>query len=369
VVGGAGYYLRWLLFGGAKVPPPSLQARIQAGVLSPSTASDPAFQAEVERITKEAEARGDEGEKTLEAQWARIGDPNLIEMLIESDEDWEQRLAMIKPTAEARVFLDNARESRSMQRVARSLEIVVQLNGEAPKQMQIPHRNQFSDMEFDYRCIYLDAPRYWLKRRLDYRCEQMLEGGLIQEVAKLMTEGFNTTSPPYRAIGYRQMYDFISDLRHLSSNNVDQGTYEGDAMRRFDKALTEMQAATRSYAKRQNTWFKNEEIFLWYSINTPSLPPAMPRKFASSDKFQISENEMQRLEEWALRMCQLPHQAYWQKFNSPETIESQMSRKQRTERDLASYVPWRFHFDDHRAVGKLLYDIHTADYPVLARQE
>ena len=35
-------------------------------------------------------------------------------------------------------------------------------------------------LEYDIRCFYLDRPRISLYRRIDLRCEQMLQGGMLQ---------------------------------------------------------------------------------------------------------------------------------------------------------------------------------------------
>lgn len=55
-------------------------------------------------------------------------------------------------------------------------------------------------MEYDFRCFFLDAPRLWLNRQLDYRCELMLHEGLLEEVASLRAKGLATdTSACLRA--------------------------------------------------------------------------------------------------------------------------------------------------------------------------
>jgi tRNA A37 N6-isopentenylltransferase MiaA len=46
-----------------------------------------------------------------------------------------------------------------------------------------------SALQFDARCVLLTADRTWLNRVLDYRAEQMVEQGLLQETADLLMDG------------------------------------------------------------------------------------------------------------------------------------------------------------------------------------
>ena len=68
----------------------------------------------------------------------------------------------------------------------------------------------------------------------------MLDGGWIDEVSDLMASGVHGSVPGLDAVGYREI------VRHLA----------GDLDR--DELETAIVTATRRYAKRQETWFRNQ---------------------------------------------------------------------------------------------------------------
>jgi tRNA dimethylallyltransferase len=94
--------------------------------------------------------------------------------------------------------------------------------------------------------IGINSPRAALFSRLDERCRQMWDGGLIGEVAKILDSGIPESAKPFESIGYKQALDF-----HLGRS--------GEA-----EALEEMQRETRRYAKRQMTWFRREPEVCWF---------------------------------------------------------------------------------------------------------
>jgi len=80
--------------------------------------------------------------------------------------------------------------------------------------------------------------------RINRRCEQMIESGLVQE-AKKLAQKYSWELPSMSGIGYRQMRDYI----------------EGKMV--LDEALEWLKQDTRHYAKRQMTWFKRDERIHW----------------------------------------------------------------------------------------------------------
>lgn len=72
-------------------------------------------------------------------------------------------------------------------------------------------RSQTLSRKYDFRCFFLIAAREDLCRLIDRRCLQMVEGGLLEETAHLLAAGtLNPSSPPGRAIGYRQTIQYLS---------------------------------------------------------------------------------------------------------------------------------------------------------------
>ena len=61
-------------------------------------------------------------------------------------------------------------------RMLRVLEIL-KATGQPRSQLNL---DTSMPLEYDFRCFFLDRPRISLYRRIDLRCEQMLQGGLLQ---------------------------------------------------------------------------------------------------------------------------------------------------------------------------------------------
>jgi tRNA dimethylallyltransferase len=88
-------------------------------------------------------------------------------------------------------------------------------------------------------------PRDWLRARCDARFEAMLEQGAIEEVEALRARRLDPDLPAMRAIGVPEIIAWQDGL-------IDRETM-----------VTQAQAATRQYAKRQYTWFRNQPPADW----------------------------------------------------------------------------------------------------------
>jgi tRNA dimethylallyltransferase len=84
-----------------------------------------------------------------------------------------------------------------------------------------------------------------LYERLDRRCAQMFEGGLVEEVHSILARGFAPSCKPFESHGYKQALQLIH--RELSPRD----------------AVFYAQRNTRQYAKRQITWFRKEAGLVW----------------------------------------------------------------------------------------------------------
>jgi tRNA dimethylallyltransferase len=84
-----------------------------------------------------------------------------------------------------------------------------------------------------------------LYQRLDLRCAEMFDGGLVEEVRQILSLGFAPTVKPFESHGYKQAMQFI----------------QGELNRR--EAVFYAQRNTRQYAKRQITWFRRESGLVW----------------------------------------------------------------------------------------------------------
>jgi tRNA dimethylallyltransferase len=85
-------------------------------------------------------------------------------------------------------------------------------------------------------------PREWLFDRCDTRFDKMVEDGGIAEVTALLARRLNPALPVMRAIGVREIAAMI-EHREDAANHI-----------------TQAKIATRQYAKRQYTWFRNQPL-------------------------------------------------------------------------------------------------------------
>ncbi|MCL2204427.1 MAG: tRNA (adenosine(37)-N6)-dimethylallyltransferase MiaA [Defluviitaleaceae bacterium] len=99
------------------------------------------------------------------------------------------------------------------------------------QQREKKHRDIPRDTVF----VILDIPRDELYSRINKRTEEMLAAGLEREVAGLLEAGFSPNLPAMQGIGYKQIAQRATR----------------------PPILSQIQQATRNYAKRQITWFKH----------------------------------------------------------------------------------------------------------------
>ncbi|MGE5801606.1 MAG: tRNA (adenosine(37)-N6)-dimethylallyltransferase MiaA [Gemmatimonadota bacterium] len=88
--------------------------------------------------------------------------------------------------------------------------------------------------------IHLTMPRDVLHRRLAARVDHMLAAGLVDEVRRVLDRGVPSDAPGLDGIGYREVVAML------------KGSLPEPLLR--DAIL----ATTRQYAKRQDTWFRNQ---------------------------------------------------------------------------------------------------------------
>lgn len=196
VVGGTGFYIRALIYGPPSGPPsvPGIRQR-------------------------------------LEQEMKDLGAIALYERLKKLDPDYAIRIT-----------------SADRHKIVRGLEIisitglkVTEFTPSSPEQVAC----------YDFRCWFLYRPLPDLYARIERRCEEMLERGLLDEVKELEKWGLRENSSASQAIGYRQC------LEYLSSPQAENDWQE--CVHKFKKA-------SRHYARRQFTWFRKEPLFRWLNV-------------------------------------------------------------------------------------------------------
>ncbi|PHV13438.1 tRNA (adenosine(37)-N6)-dimethylallyltransferase MiaA [Chitinimonas sp. BJB300] len=152
------------------------------------------------------------------------------------------KLAQVDPVTAARLSPNDS------QRLGRALEIY-RISGKPMSQWLAEQTNE--SLPYDLlKLALLAADRAILHERIALRFEQMLAGGLIDEVAGLRENyPLQPDMPSMRCVGYRQAWQYLDgeiDLVKLR----DTGIY-----------------ATRQLAKRQITWLRGMEGNLTFDLN------------------------------------------------------------------------------------------------------
>lgn len=103
------------------------------------------------------------------------------------------------------------------------------------------------------RRLVLDVDRAALTRRIERRFDDMMASGALDEVRALVARGLDPNLPAMKAIG----------VPELSAALAGETTLED--------AVSRAKTATRRYAKRQATWFRNQLDSSWTKI-APDTP-------------------------------------------------------------------------------------------------
>ena len=154
--------------------------------------------------------------------------------------DAYQALRQEDPAAAARL------SANDKTRVARALE-VIRATGRPISDWHAARIGGIGD-QIRLHPMVLLPPRPWLYARCDRRFDAMLETGGLEEVAHLIARHLSPDLPVMRAIGVPEI----------------AGLIQGDLSR--DAARSAGQQATRNYAKRQFTWFRNQPPSAWPRI-------------------------------------------------------------------------------------------------------
>jgi tRNA dimethylallyltransferase len=140
-------------------------------------------------------------------------------------------LRALDPLAEARI------EAGDRQRLTRALA-VARATGRPLSAWQAETKPGLAPGT--WRAVVLAPPRETLYARIDARLVAMVRDGALEEAAALTARGLDPRLPAMKAVG----------LRELAAHAAGQVP--------LDAALAAAQQATRRYAKRQLTWFRNQ---------------------------------------------------------------------------------------------------------------
>ena len=189
----------------------------------------------------------------LEAEAATLGWPAL-----------HARLAEVDPVTAARLAPNDA------QRLQRALE-VFELTGKPLSQW---HAEQPPAESPPYRFLQLAlAPpeRAVLHGRIERRFDEMLEAGLVAEVARLKARpDLHAGLPAMKAVGYAQVWDYLEGACDAAEMRL-RGIY-----------------ATRQLAKRQHTWLRRFQEAAWYDGAQAGLAGMLLKKWQADSTLALT---------------------------------------------------------------------------------
>ncbi|WP_425500651.1 tRNA (adenosine(37)-N6)-dimethylallyltransferase MiaA [Phyllobacterium pellucidum] len=135
------------------------------------------------------------------------------------------------------------------QRIVRALE-VIDASGRSIVDWQKETGRPLIDPRTT-RKIVIDPDRAWLGERIAMRFQTMMTSGAIEEVSQLLALQLPNELPAMRAIGVKEIAEVI----------------EGRSS--AEEAANRAIVATRQYAKRQMTWFRNQLGDDWERLAYP----------------------------------------------------------------------------------------------------
>jgi len=95
-------------------------------------------------------------------------------------------------------------------------------------------------------------PRKVLHQRIEQRCDQMLENGLIAETKSILENGYSPGLQALQTVGYKQVIQYLN-------GEID-----------YEQMVKDFKTATRRYAKRQITWLRRWPFLHWLNCSENS---------------------------------------------------------------------------------------------------
>ena len=149
-----------------------------------------------------------------------------------------RELAQVDPKAAARI------DARNVRRVIRALEV------HKATGRPISYWQEKGPPPWQTLILGLTCPRQELYERIDARVDAMMQAGLVDEVRRLLTMGYESSLPSLSGIGYSQV------CRHLAGELS------------LATAVARIKTATHRLARQQYTWFRlNDERIRWIDVS------------------------------------------------------------------------------------------------------
>lgn len=158
-------------------------------------------------------------------------------------------------------------DGQNHQRIIRALDVWMQTG----KPFSSFHSNSSFEEPENYSVYALNWPRKMLHQRIEKRCDEMLEKGLVEETKSLLDEGYAENLQSLQTVGYRQVIQYL----------------KGEISR--EQMEKDFKTATRRYAKRQITWLRRWPFVTWLDADKES-----PEKLAGLIQEQVAADANNR---------------------------------------------------------------------------
>ncbi len=152
-----------------------------------------------------------------------------------------RRLSEIDPDAVEKIHPNDKR------RIIRALE-VYEISDQPISQIQATKTEPA-----DFQSVFwgLRWPREVIYRRIEERVDRMVDSGLVQEVKKLWDMGYGLQNNSLHSVGYKEIVD------HLDGRTT------------LQEAVHLIKQNTRRFAKKQLTWFRQDDRIQWIDVQEP----------------------------------------------------------------------------------------------------
>ncbi|CAM4383500.1 tRNA (adenosine(37)-N6)-dimethylallyltransferase MiaA [Paenibacillus macerans] len=145
------------------------------------------------------------------------------------------KLAAIDPRSAARLHPNDVR------RVIRAMEIHHLTGTTLSEQLD----KQIKESPYDLCVIGLTMDRQMLYNRIERRIDEMLRLGLVDEVRRLLRQGYSRELVSMQGLGYKEIAEHLEDGVPLP------------------EAVEKLKRDTRRFAKRQLSWFRHMKEIAW----------------------------------------------------------------------------------------------------------
>jgi tRNA dimethylallyltransferase len=191
----------------------------------------------IESVTHRFQFAQAEQDPELRSRLQRLAETEGVDAL-------HRRLAAVDPLTAERLHPNDVK------RVIRALEIY-ELTG--TKMSDFQHRAQQSP--YDLLMIGLTMERQTLYERINQRVDKMLEAGLVEEVRRLLDQGYGSALTSMQGLGYKELIPYLYGEITL------------------EKAVNDIKQRTRHFAKRQLSWFRRMSEVQWFDLTDPAERP------------------------------------------------------------------------------------------------